>query len=187
MNSNYQNDRDSFMQRDVGSEQSGENPMRAENSRNLSYGRDNASMRGNDYYGTQGYKNDYNRGNYSVSTFGNKHRSNTPGSSELQEKDRLGGYAVSPDNNYIEFPDYSNRPTYGSYASSQAYTDFINHNYGYSGAESGTTVYGAPEHGSRSEKKRRRLYDNKPSGFGARTRFKSENQARYSKNDGRRR
>lgn len=170
MNWDYRNDRNAFGQRDVGSheESSRTNPTY---DRQRNYGRDNASMRGNDFYGTQSYNSDYSRGNYSASTYSSGRKSQ-------------GGYAATHpegrEKQYVEFPDYSNRPTYGSYAGSRSYTDFIDYNYGYPVTEPGSIRYSAleekiPASSAKSHK------------AGARTPFRSANQSRYSENDGRRR
>ncbi|MCX2740287.1 hypothetical protein [Pontibacter anaerobius] len=183
MNSNYRNDRNTFGQRDVGSDKQSRRTSPA-TSRQPSYGRDNASMRGNDYYGNQGYTNDYSRGNYSTSTFGSGDR--TSYNEDLGRQDSYA--AILPETTgkqYIEFPDYSNRPTYGSYAGSRAYTNFIDHNYGYSGT--GRTIYESNEPASLDASKLRSRYDQKTWTKGTRTRYKSANQGRYSENDGRRR
>ncbi|WP_266206077.1 hypothetical protein [Pontibacter kalidii] len=176
MNLDFRNDRNAFGQHDEGSNKES-SPMSSASSRPY-YGRDNASMRGNDYYGTHGYSNDYSRGNYSASTYGSGRSSK-------------GGYSASQsgsmDKNYIEFPDYSNRPTYGSYAGSRAYTDFINHNYGYSKSGLGSGRYSSSSYSTLDEKKLRSAYDHKSDAPALRAPFRSANQSRYSENDGRRR
>ncbi|ARS35602.1 hypothetical protein [Pontibacter actiniarum] len=147
------------------------------------YGRDNASMRGNDYYGTQGYSNDYNRKNYSASTYGAR-----AGSGYGDTSPRSRGKAAAP----AEFPDYSNRPTYGSFAGSRDYTNFMDHNYGRSAERSryssgydnsianyGNTGYGSTGYNNRDLDRERSV--------GARNRYSSANQGRYGENDGRRR
>ncbi|GAB3818666.1 hypothetical protein GCM10028895_16170 [Pontibacter rugosus] len=76
MDSNYRKDRkDSIGNRDnsMNNRSNSDNQHQGNNwnrSSNTSYGRDNASMRGNDYYGHQDIKSDYGRGNYSNSTYG---------------------------------------------------------------------------------------------------------------------
>ncbi|WP_276496401.1 hypothetical protein [Pontibacter litorisediminis] len=170
MNSNYPYDRNASEQRDVGNSYESSHISSNQN-RQHSYGRDNASMRGNDFYGTQSYNSDYNRGAYSTSTYGTG-------------RSRQGGYAArntgSMEKHYVEFPDYSNRPTYGSYAGSRAYTNFINHNYGYARSEAGNTGEDKSQPGAAERK-------SGTAGTGTRTPFRSENQSRYSENDGRRR
>ncbi|MDX5437064.1 MAG: hypothetical protein LPK03_07710, partial [Pontibacter sp.] len=135
---------------------------------------------GNDYYGTQGFINDYSRGNYSDSTF-------SAGARNTYDKD-LRHSAGEPKTTYEEFPDYSNRPTYGSYAASRAYTNFMSHNYGYSGItgsqhtsnlDSGNDDYG-------QSRRQHNTYGTKDAS-GNRLRYRSSNQSRYSENDGRRR
>ncbi|OKL40323.1 hypothetical protein [Pontibacter flavimaris] len=176
MNFDYRNDRSAFGQREEGS--FGESGSMSAASGKPHYGRDNASMRGNDYYGTQGYNNDYSRGNYSASTYGSV-------------RSGKGGYTASQsgsmDRNYIEFPDYSNRPTYGSYAGSRAYTDFIDHNYGYTKSGLGSGRYSSSTYSTRDDKKLRSTYDHKQDAPASRAPFRSSNQSRYSENDGRRR
>jgi len=172
MNLDYRNDSNAFGQRDVGSSEEGSRINPTPGRQQHSYGRDNASMRGNDFYGTQSYKSDYSRGNYTASTY-------TSG------RGRQGGYAPNRmgeiDKTFIEFPDYSNRPTYGSYAGSRAYTDFINYNYGYPGAEPASARY------STLEEKKPSSSSAQSHKSGGRTPFRSANQSRYSENDGRRR
>lgn len=178
MNSDYRNDRNLFGHRDEGSEKESSPRMSPASSRQHIYGRDNASMRGNDFYGTQSYGKDYSRGDFSTSTFG---------SGRAGWASKRGGYAVRQpermESKYVEFPDYSNRPTYGSYAGSRAYTDFINYNYGYSQYES-TEPRSYKVEGKEKAPSR---YDRRATSSGVRTRFRSANQANYSENDGRRR
>ncbi|SFG05688.1 hypothetical protein [Pontibacter chinhatensis] len=170
MNLDYRNDRNAFGQRDVGSSEESSR-MNPNPDRQRNYGRDNASMRGNDFYGTQSYNSDYSRGNYSASTYNSGRK-------------RQGGYATTHpegrEKQYVEFPDYSNRPTYGSYAGSRLYTDFIDHNYGYPVTEPSSTRYSTlEEHKPASRSKSHKT--------GTRTPFRSADQSRYSENDGRRR
>ncbi|SFU51769.1 hypothetical protein [Pontibacter akesuensis] len=123
---------------------------------NFRYGRDTASMRGNDYYGSQGINSDYGRGNYSNSTFGAGARGDysrgtrygeggSPfgggsgyGHSRYGTSRSHGGYAGQRNGNEAEnvqngYGDNSNpgsRNNYGRQGGSQSYSDFINHNYG---------------------------------------------------------
>ncbi|AKD05174.1 hypothetical protein POKO110462_22235 [Pontibacter korlensis] len=193
MNSDYLNDRNSFGQHDTGKEP---NYEKSNNRWSSHFARDNASMRGNDYYGTQGYTNDYSRGNFSTSTYGGSSRgSHKKGNRYNDDSTQSGGSEVT----YAEFPDYSNRPTYGSYAGSAAYTNFINHNYGYahtsqdvSGMDKsignfGNTGYGSTSYNNRDEDRLHSVTGNKTGRSGGRTRYRSGNQGLYGENDGRRR
>lgn len=192
MNSIYRNDRNAFGGQNSGSEPSAEskdlsrmnkgqswNRLTNEDA-NPTYGRDNASMRGNDYYGTQGFINDYSRGNYSDSTF-------SAGARNIHNKDPRQSAGES-NAAYEEFPDYSNRPTYGSYAASRAYTNFMSHNYGYSGMTGGQHTAGLDLGNADFGHSRRdhNAYGMKDAS-GKRLRYRSSNQSRYSENDGRRR
>lgn len=171
MNLDYLNSRHAFGQREEGGGSS--HPP----GRQHSYEQESGSMRGNDYFSTEGYNSDYSRGNYSASTYG-------AGRNE-------GGYAASKsgtmDKTSVEFPDYSNRPTYGSYAGSQQYTNFIDHNYGYSWAGLGGSRYSSSSYSPLEEKRQQNMGGHRTKASGTRTPFRSANQSRYGENDGRRR
>ncbi|TPE46386.1 hypothetical protein [Pontibacter mangrovi] len=134
----------------------------------LYYGRDHGSMRGNDYYGTQSFANDYARGQFSASTFGG-------GGKEKRQN-------ASREVEYEEFPDYSNRPTYGSFAGSRAYTNFMDYNYGYAREGKGAATYN-----TRDKDRASNVLGSRPALQEERPRFRSPNQRMYSENDGRRR
>ncbi|RIJ42436.1 hypothetical protein [Pontibacter oryzae] len=148
------------------------------------YGRDNASMRGNDYYGSQGFGKDYSRRNFSTSTFGQRTHGEQSGSATYNSKDRA----------YGEGAPYGHS-SYGQ-EHSQSYTDFMDHNYGYLPVDGkgrskgynkgfsgyGETGYGATNYNDRDLDRERRVFGNAKSAKS----YTWLNQ-RYSENDGRRR
>lgn len=146
------------------------------------YGRDNASMRGNDYYGGQGFGKDYN-----------KRASITPDFRQNQQRAGSMKYDTT-ERAYGEGAPYGHS-SYGQ-EPIRDYNTFINHNYGRTSTENdpylkpynkslGDTMevgYGSTSYNHRDLDRERSVLKNAKAVKGS-----SKLTQRYSENDGRRR